>query len=151
MPARACPTTAATRRRRCSTSTRVGFYSMRPLCADDPLGVFERFPKLKFAVSEQGCAWAPDLMRQLDTVDLRVKRTGRIGELFYSEDEHFAVASERVLPAKRVGRCHDAVGAGHGHARHPRRGQVHVGQRLPAHEGTYPFHARVHPSGHARR
>lgn len=65
----------------------VGFYSMRPLVQMILSGVFERFPRLKFAVSEQGCSWAPDLMRQLDTVDLRVKRTGRIGELFYSEDE----------------------------------------------------------------
>ena len=29
-------------------------------------GVFERFPKLRFILTESGCAWAPGLMKQLD-------------------------------------------------------------------------------------
>ena len=27
-------------------------------------GVFERFPRLKYILTESGCAWAPLLMRQ---------------------------------------------------------------------------------------
>jgi predicted TIM-barrel fold metal-dependent hydrolase len=52
-------------------------------------GVFERFPRLKFVMTEMGCAWLPGLIRNLDSLLARA-RAGRQGELRFSE--------EHVLP-----------------------------------------------------
>ena len=54
-------------------------------------GVFERFPKLRFIVTESGCAWAPRLMRQLDAMWLAWK-AGAIGEIDTSRDPALAEA-----------------------------------------------------------
>jgi predicted TIM-barrel fold metal-dependent hydrolase len=43
-------------------------------------GVFERFPKLRFILTESGCAFAPGLMRQMDGMYLAWK-AGAIGEI----------------------------------------------------------------------
>jgi predicted TIM-barrel fold metal-dependent hydrolase len=48
-------------------------------------GVFERFPKLRYILTESGCAWAPGLMRQLDAMYLAWK-AGAIGEIDTSKD-----------------------------------------------------------------
>jgi predicted TIM-barrel fold metal-dependent hydrolase len=48
-------------------------------------GVFERFPKLRYILTESGCAWAPGLMRQMDAMYLSWK-AGAIGEIDASID-----------------------------------------------------------------
>lgn len=48
-------------------------------------GVFERFPRLKFILTESGCAWAPRLMRQLDSMYMAWK-AGAIGEIDTTKD-----------------------------------------------------------------
>jgi predicted TIM-barrel fold metal-dependent hydrolase len=48
-------------------------------------GVFERFPKLRFILTESGCAWAPKLMRQLDGMYM-AWAAGAIGEIDTSKD-----------------------------------------------------------------
>lgn len=48
-------------------------------------GVFERFPKLRFILTESGCAWAPAAMRQMDAMYLAWKM-GAIGEIDTSQD-----------------------------------------------------------------
>ena len=48
-------------------------------------GVFERFPRLRYILTESGCAWAPALMRQLDALH-RQWRDGAIGEIDTSRD-----------------------------------------------------------------
>lgn len=45
-------------------------------------GVFERFPKLKYVLTESGCAWAPDLLKQMDRIHMGFKH-GAIGEMNY--------------------------------------------------------------------
>ncbi len=45
-------------------------------------GVFERFPKLKYVLTESGCAWAPALLQQLDHIHMGFQR-GAIGEMNY--------------------------------------------------------------------
>ena len=67
------------------------FFSRRPLSHLLLGGVFERFPGLRFALTEQGCAWIPPLLAQLDGFHAQMQ-TGRIGELKY--------APEEVLPLK---------------------------------------------------
>jgi len=48
-------------------------------------GVFERFPKLRYILTESGCAWAPNLMRQMDGMYMAWK-AGAIGEIDASKD-----------------------------------------------------------------
>ncbi len=67
--------------------TEVSFYSQRPFVQFILSGVFERFPKLTFVMTEQGCAWIPPTLRRLDAVIDQIRKTGRTGELAYS-DEH---------------------------------------------------------------
>jgi predicted TIM-barrel fold metal-dependent hydrolase len=52
-------------------------------------GVFERFPRMKFVMTEMGAAWIPPLLKQLDGIIANVKK-GEIGELKYTEDNTVA-------------------------------------------------------------
>jgi predicted TIM-barrel fold metal-dependent hydrolase len=49
-------------------------------------GVFEKFPKLKYVLTESGCAWAPALLAQMDRIH-RGMVAGAIGELNYGDQE----------------------------------------------------------------
>ena len=68
----------------------VSVYSRRPLIFLLLAGVFERFPGLKFVLTEQGCAWLPSLVAQLDMILKGVRDNGAIGELRFKP--------EHVLP-----------------------------------------------------
>lgn len=48
-------------------------------------GVFERFPGLRFILTESGCAWAPQVMQNMDAMYLAWKM-GAIGEIDTSND-----------------------------------------------------------------
>lgn len=48
-------------------------------------GVFERFPGLRYILTESGCAWAPGLMKRLDGMYMAWK-SGAIGEIDASGD-----------------------------------------------------------------
>jgi predicted TIM-barrel fold metal-dependent hydrolase len=48
-------------------------------------GVFERFPKLRYILTESGAAWAPPLMKRLDAMYLAWK-AGAIGEIDTTRD-----------------------------------------------------------------
>ena len=45
-------------------------------------GVFEKFPRLKYILTESGCAWAPALLSQLDRIHMGIQY-GAIGEMNY--------------------------------------------------------------------
>jgi len=117
----------------------VQFYAQRPIVQFILSGVFERFPKLKFAMSEQGCAWAPRLLRELDLIDLRIKRSGRIGELVYSPDEQLPLTPSEYfrrncwvgvsMPSAEDMAARDVLGPG----------KFMWGSDYPHSEGTYPF------------
>jgi predicted TIM-barrel fold metal-dependent hydrolase len=68
------------------------FFSRRPLTQMILGGVFERFPGLRFVLTEQGASWVPSTLTQLDAFHAQMRKTGRIGELKYDADE--------VLPMK---------------------------------------------------
>jgi predicted TIM-barrel fold metal-dependent hydrolase len=63
----------------------VSHYSHRPFGQFLLSGVFERFPGLKFVMTEQGAAWLPPMLKRMDSVLEQIRTTGRTGELKYDE------------------------------------------------------------------
>ena len=59
------------------------FFVQRGFCQLILGGVFERFPRLRFILTESGCAWAPGLLRRMDGVHMGM-RAGMMGEVDYS-------------------------------------------------------------------
>ncbi len=45
-------------------------------------GVFEKFPKLKYILTESGCSWAPPMLAQLDRIHRGIQ-AGAMGEMNY--------------------------------------------------------------------
>ena len=114
------------------------FFSRRALTHLLLGGVFERFPKLRFVVMEQGASWIPPLLAQLDGYHAQMK-TGRIGELKYTPDEvmpmkpseYFArncwVGASFPSPAEAASR--HGIGLD----------RFMWGSDYPHHESTYPY------------
>ncbi len=72
----------------------VKFYGVRAFVHMLLSGVFERFPRLRFAITEVGPSMFPDLLSDLDSV-IRSVQAGAIGELKYrSEDALPRTATE---------------------------------------------------------
>ena len=65
----------------------VGFFSQRPLVQFILSGIFDRFPRLKFVMTETGAAWVPPLLRRMDAVTDKIRRTGQTGEIRYNTDQ----------------------------------------------------------------
>ena len=100
-------------------------------------GVFARFPKLRYIVTESGCAWVPATLQNLDRIWERV-RTGFAGELefapgvmppeppsFYAKRNCFYGASS-PSPHELAGRHEIGVE------------RILWGSDYPHYEGTYP-------------
>ena len=62
--------------------TEVAYYCQAGLRHLLMSGVFEKFPKLKYVLTESGCSWAPELYAQLDRIHMGFKH-GAIGEMNY--------------------------------------------------------------------
>jgi len=60
------------------------FFVQRGFCQLILGGVFERFPKLKFILTESGCAWPPGLLKRMDGVHMGMK-AGMMGEVDMSK------------------------------------------------------------------
>ena len=128
----------------------VGFYSQRPFVHLTLSGVFERFPRLKFVMTEMGAAWIPPLLKQLDGIIANVKK-GEIGELQVHRGQHGGAFGHRVLQPELLG---GRESAGSGRRRHPNRdgrGPLHVGERLPTRRGHRSVHHRAPAPGLPRR
>ena len=64
----------------------IPFYSQRPLQQFILGGVFERFPNLRFVITETGCAWVPGMLKRLDSILAGIRKNRAIGELRFSDD-----------------------------------------------------------------
>jgi predicted TIM-barrel fold metal-dependent hydrolase len=118
----------------------VSQYSRRPLLFLMLSGVFDRFPRLKFVMTEQGCAWLPPLLRQLDATLQGVRANGAIGELRFKP--------EHVLPRSATEYFHQNVWLG---VSFPKLADAAAaretlgidrfmwGSDYPHDEGTYPY------------
>ena len=101
-------------------------------------GVFERFPKLRYILTESGCAWAPKMMQQMDAMYMAWK-AGAIGEIdtsrdpalnelpsFYAKRNCWYGAS---FPSPREIAGRDVVGVD----------RILWGNDYPHYEGCYPY------------
>ena len=117
----------------------VPFYSQRPLVQFILSGIFERFPRLRFVVTESGCAWVPGLLDRLDKVLARIRKTGATGEIRYG--------AEHVLARSATEYFHQNVWMGvsqPGPADAAAREKIGLdrfmwGSDYPHDEGTYPY------------
>jgi predicted TIM-barrel fold metal-dependent hydrolase len=64
----------------------IPFYSQRPFVQLVLGGVFERFPGLKFVMTEMGCSWMPGLLKWLDQLLAGIRKNRAIGELRFADD-----------------------------------------------------------------
>lgn len=117
----------------------VSHYSRRPLLFLLLSGVFERFPNLRFVMTEQGCTWMPPLLKQLDGVLAGVRDKGAIGELRFKP--------EHVLPHSATEYFQQNVWMG---VSFPQRSDIAAARELgiekfmwgsdfPHDEGTHPY------------
>ena len=117
----------------------VMFYSQRPLVHFILGGVFERFPKLRFVITETGCDWVPGLLERLDRTIDQIRTTGQTGEIRYESGnklEHLATeyfARNCYMGVSQPGPSDVAV-------RHVLGADRFMwGSDYPHDEGTYPF------------
>jgi predicted TIM-barrel fold metal-dependent hydrolase len=117
----------------------VSFYSQRPLVSFILGGIFERFPRLKFVITEAGCAWVPPLLKRLDDTIDKIRKTGQTGEIRYGESDKLnRLASEYFTQNVWMGVSQP------GPADAAARYQIGLdrfmwGSDYPHDEGTYPY------------
>jgi predicted TIM-barrel fold metal-dependent hydrolase len=121
----------------------VGFYTQRPLVQLILSGVFERFPRLNFILTEIGCSWIPPLLERLDVTMSQIRGTGETGEIKYAN----GLLPPRSATEYFLQNCWVGV-SGPGEADINARYQVGIdrfmwGSDYPHDEGTHP-HTREH-------
>ena len=115
-----------------------GFFANRALWHLIMAGVFERFPRLRLVMTEQGCGWVPDALRRMDGLHDQMVR-GRIGELVVAPEgvlarrpsEYFATNCYigASFPAPADAAVLRSIGLD----------RVMWGSDYPHHEATYPY------------
>ena len=117
----------------------IPFYSQRPFNYLTLGGVFERFPKLKFVMTEMGCAWLPPTLTHLDQF-MASMRSNRVGEMRFE--------GETVPPRSATEYFHQNCYVG---ASQPSPADIRAatdvlgidrfmwGSDYPHEEGTHPF------------
>lgn len=119
--------------------TEASFYSQRPFVQLLLSGVFERFPRLKFVMTEMGCAWLVPMLKHLDRVLDQIRKKGAIGELRYS-DEHVLPRSATEYFRQSCWVGVSQPGPDDARARHVLGIDKFMwGSDYPHDEGTYPF------------
>ena len=119
------------------------FYTQRPFVQLTLSGVFERFPRLRFVMTEAGCAWVPPLLNQLDTVMAGIRASGAAGEIRFTEGGTLPKLATDYF-RQNVWMGVSAPGAADVAARHTiGLDRFMWGSDYPHDEGTHP-HTREH-------
>lgn len=102
-------------------------------------GAFERFPKLKYILTESGCAWAPALLQQMDRIHMGFKH-GAIGEMNYEGMEWVLKDAPSEYAARHVwyGASFPSVADLAG-IEQIGEDRVLWGNDYPHYEGTFPY------------
>jgi len=120
----------------------VPFFSQRGFKQLIMSGVFERFPRLRYILTESGCAWVPPTLGRMDEVWMGM-RAGMIGEMDYSRSAVLPEAPSFYArrncwygasfpsPAEIADRAHVGVE------------RILWGSDYPHHEGTFPRSKQV--------
>jgi predicted TIM-barrel fold metal-dependent hydrolase len=116
----------------------VPFFSQRGFKQLIMSGVFERFPRLRYILTESGCAWVPPTLARMDEVWMGM-RAGMIGEMDYSRSPVL-----REPPSYYAARNCWYGASFPSPAEIADRGRVGVdrilwGSDYPHHEGTFPY------------
>ena len=119
--------------------TEIPFFTHRTLVHMLVGGVFERFPGLRFVLTEQGASWIPSTLNQLDGFHKEMTTTGRIGELRFDITNMLP-----RLPSEYFARTAGSVRASRGpprsaSCRHIALDRFMWGSDYPHKEGTYPY------------
>jgi len=116
----------------------VPFFSQRGFKQLILSGVFERFPRLRYILTESGCSWVPPLLARMDEVWMGM-RAGMIGEMDYSRSavlpqspSYYArrncwYGASFPSPAEIVDRHHVGIE------------RILWGSDYPHYEGTFPY------------
>jgi predicted TIM-barrel fold metal-dependent hydrolase len=116
-----------------------GFYSQRPFVHLLLSGVFERHPRLKFVMTEMGCAWLPPMLARLDATLAAIRDRGAQGELRFSQ-EHILPRSATDYFNQNCWLGMSAPSADDAVARRKLRlDRLMWGSDYPHDEGTYPY------------
>ena len=114
------------------------FFVQRGFCQLILGGIFERFPKLRYILTESGSAWAPGLLRRMDGVYMGMK-AGMMGEVDYSRSKPLAeppsfYARRNCWYGASFPTTHDIEGRDFVGVDH-----ILWGNDYPHYEGCYPY------------
>jgi predicted TIM-barrel fold metal-dependent hydrolase len=114
------------------------WFAHRPFWQILMSGVFERFPKTRFVLTEQGCAWLPATLAQLDGMHFAAS-TGRMGELKMDPEANLSMKPSEYFarnvwvgvsfPGPREAKAMKKLGLD----------RMMWGSDYPHHEGSSPF------------
>ena len=126
------------------------YFAHRPLWFMIMGGIFERFPRLKFVMTESGAGWVPETIRQLDGLHMAMTmgRTGEVGfdpstALPMKPSEYFARNCwiGASFPSPNDGKARTQIGLD----------KYMWGSDYPHHEGATPFSRESIRRAFARR
>ncbi len=126
----------------------VGFFSQRGMKSLIWGGVFERFPKLRYTLTEAGCQWVPQFLQGMDRIHQGIQ-SGMMGEMDYGEVE--ALPEPPSFYAKR--NCYYGTSFP-GKAEIEGRYEVGIdkvmwGSDYPHYEGSFPYSREAMRLAHA--
>jgi predicted TIM-barrel fold metal-dependent hydrolase len=120
--------------------TEIEHYGKRPLFFLMLSGVFDRFPRLRLVLTEEGCSWVPPLLDRLDGTLEAIRTTGQIGELRFKPEHRLPKsATEYFQQNVWLGVSFPKIADAEAARAVLGTGKIMWGSDYPHDEGTYPY------------